>query len=472
MPCLSQRKTLKKDNYDAFQAAAKVTELNGPVRTVIMGAAGRDFHNFNVYFRNNSDYEVVAFTATQIPGIEGRTYPPDLAGPKYPNGLPILPEDELPKIIKEKEVRLVVLAYSDLSYDEVMHKASLVLACGSDFRLMGPKTTMLKSRLPVVSVCAVRTGAGKSTVSRSVSKSLKKLVDRVVVIRHPMPYGNLSKEICQRFATYDDMNRYECTIEEREEYEPHIDIGNVVYAGVDYEKILREAEKEADVILWDGGNNDMPFYHPDIQIVVVDPHRPGDELRYYPGEANLRMADVVVINKVDSAAREDTETVRKNVNRVRPEAKVVEAASDIQVEDVAHIRGKRVVAIEDGPTVTHGGMKEGVGAIAARKFGAKKLIDPRPFAVGSIKRIYEKYPHLGLVLPAMGYGERQVKELEQTMAAIDCDSFVLGTPIDLRRIMKIQKPAVRVRYEIRETTKPTLDAILRSIPVLLAQKSR
>ncbi len=446
--------------------------MTGPVRTVIMGAAGRDFHNFNVYFRHNTDYEVVAFTATQIPGIDDRTYPPDLSGPRYPAGVPILPEDDLPKIIKEKKVDLVVLAYSDLSYDDVMHKASLVLACGPDFRLMGPNTTMLKSNLPVVSVCAVRTGAGKSTVSRSVSKSLKKLVGRVVVIRHPMPYGNLSKEICQRFETYDDLKRYECTIEEREEYEPHIEIGNVVYAGVDYERILREAEKEADVVLWDGGNNDLPFYKPDLQIVVVDPHRPGDELQYYPGEANLRIADVVVINKVDSAAADDIETVRKNIRRVRPEAKVVEAASDIQVDDVAHIRGKRVVAVEDGPTVTHGGMKEGVGALAARKFGAKELINPKPFAVGSIKRTYEKYPHLGHVLPAMGYGAKQVKDLEQTIASIGCDSLVLGTPIDLRRLMNLSKPAVRVRYEIRETTKPTLEEILRSIPILATQKSR
>lgn len=446
--------------------------MSNPVRTVIMGAAGRDFHNFNVYFRNNPDYEVVAFTATQIPGIEGRTYPPSLSGARYPNGVPILPEDDLAKIIREKDIELVVLAYSDLSHEDVMHKASLVLACGADFRLMGPKTTMLKSKLPVVSVCAVRTGAGKSTVSRSVSRSLKKLMGRVVVIRHPMPYGNLSDEICERFATYDDMKRYECTIEEREEYEPHIDIGNVVYAGVDYEKILREAEKEADVILWDGGNNDLPFYKPDLQIVVVDPQRPGHEIQYYPGESNLRMADVVVINKVDSAKKKDLETVRKNIKKYRPEAKVVEAASDIHVEDVAHIRGKRVVAVEDGPTVTHGGMKEGVGAIAARRFRAKKLIDPRPYAVGSIKRTYEKYPHLGHVLPAMGYGEKQVKDLEETIAAIDCDSLVLGTPIDLRRIMKISKPAVRVRYEIRETTKPTLDEILRSMPLRKTQGSR
>lgn len=437
-----------------------------------MGAAGRDFHNFNVYFRNNPEYEVVAFTATQIPGIEGRTYPPALSGRLYQNGVSILPEEALPRIVREKNVDVVVLAYSDLSYDDVMHKASLVLACGADFRLMGPKTTMIKSKLPVISVCAVRTGAGKSTVSRVVSRSLKKLVGRVVVIRHPMPYGILSEQVCERFATYEDLKKYDCTIEEREEYEPHLDIGNVVFAGVDYEKILSEAEKEADVILWDGGNNDLPFYTPDLQIVVTDPLRPGDEFRYYPGEANVRMADVVVINKVDSAPPENVETVRKNVKLLRPQAKIVEAASDIHVEDEKLIRGKRVVAIEDGPTVTHGGMKEGVGAIAARRFGAKELIDPKPFAVGSIKGTYEKYPHLGHVLPAMGYGQRQVRELEETIAAIDCDSLVLGTPIDLRRIMNLPKPAVRVRYEIRETTKPTLDEILRTIPMRVTQKSR
>jgi len=446
--------------------------LGESMRTVIMGAAGRDFHNFNVYFRDNPQYDVVAFTATQIPGIEGRTYPPALSGPRYSNGIPIFPEEDLPKIIKEKNVVLVVLAYSDLSYADVMHKASIVLASGADFRLMGPKTTMLKSKLPVVSVCAVRTGAGKSTVSRSVSKSLKNIFSRVVVIRHPMPYGKLAEEVCERFATYEDMKRYECTIEEREEYEPHIDIGNVVYAGVDYEKILREAEKEADVILWDGGNNDLPFYKSDLQIVVVDPFRPGDEVGYYPGEANLRMADVVVINKVDTASAKDVKTVRNNVKLVRPEAKIVEAASDIQVDNKSLIKGKRVVAVEDGPTVTHGGMKEGVGAIAARKFGAKQLVDPRKYAVGSIKRIYEKYPNLGKVLPAMGYGEKQIKELEQTLGSIDCDTFVLGTPIDLRRIMKLTKPAARVRYEIREVTRPTLDEILRSTPISAIQRSR
>jgi len=447
-------------------------ELSDRTRTVIMGAAGRDFHNFNVYFRNKPEYEVVAFTATQIPGIEGRTYPTGLSGPHYPNGIPILPEEDLPKIIKEKDVDLVVLAYSDISHEEVMHKASLVLADGADFRLMGPKTTMIKSSKPVVSVCAVRTGAGKSTVSRAVCKALKKMYGRVVIVRHPMPYGVLEREICQRFATYDDLKKNECTIEEREEYEPHIDAGNVVYAGVDYEKILHEAEKEADVIVWDGGNNDLPFYKPDVQIVVADPHRAGHELLYYPGETNLRMADIVVINKVDTAARKDVEIVRKNIRRATPEAKIVEGASEIHVEDPKLVRGKRVVAIEDGPTVTHGGMKEGVGAIAARKLKAKQLVDPRPYAVGSIKTVYQKYPHLGKVLPAMGYGQKQVRELEQTIAAVKCDTLVMGTPIDLRRIMTLTKPAVRVRYEIREVTKPTLEELLHSMPIKLAQPSR
>jgi len=433
------------------------------VRTVIMGAAGRDFHNFNVYFRNRPEYEVVAFTATQIPGIEGRTYPPTLSGDLYPAGIPILPEVDLPKIIREKNVDLVILAYSDISHEEVMHKASLVLACGADFRLMGPKTTMLKSRLPVVAVCAVRTGAGKSPVSRSVSRSLKKLMGRVVVIRHPMPYGDLSRQVCERFASYDDLNRYECTIEEREEYEPHIDIGNVVYAGVDYEKILREAEKEADVILWDGGNNDLSFYKPNLQIVVVDPLRAGHELAYYPGETNLRMADVVVINKVDSATPDELDKVRRNVKSVRPEAKIVEAASEIKVEDENLIRGKRVVVVEDGPTVTHGGMKEGAGAVAARRLGAKEIIDPKPYAVGSIKTTYEKYPHLGKVLPAMGYGEKQIEELKETIQRIDFDSLVIGTPIDLRKVMDIKRPAVRVRYEVRELTRPTLAELLQTM---------
>ena len=430
------------------------------VRTVILGAAGRDFHNFNVYFRDRPEYEVVAFTATQIPGIEGRTYPSSLSGRLYPAGVPILSEADLPKIIKEQNVDLVILAYSDISHEDVMHKASLSLACGADFRLMGPKTTMLKSTLPVVAVCAVRTGAGKSPVSRLVSRSLKKLMGRVVVIRHPMPYGDLTEQVCERFATYDDLKRYDCTIEEREEYEPHIDIGNIVYAGVDYEKILREAEKEADVILWDGGNNDLSFYKPDLQITVADPLRAGHELLYYPGETNLRMADVVVINKIDSATPEDLETVRRNIKSVRPEATIVEAESEIHVEDQNLIRGKRVVAVEDGPTVTHGGMKEGAGAVAARRFGAKELIDPKPYAVGSIKATYEKYSHLGKVLPAMGYGEKQIEDLKQTIDKIDFDTLIIGTPIDLRRVMTISKPAVRVRYEIRQMTKPTLEEIL------------
>ena len=441
------------------------------VRTLIMGAAGRDFHNFNVYFRNNADYEVVAFTATQIPGIEGRTYPPSLSGARYPNGIKILPEADLERIIREKDVELTVLAYSDLPHDVVMQKASTCLACGSDFRLMGPKTTMLKSSLPVVSVCAVRTGAGKSTVSRAVASSLKKMSHRVVVIRHPMPYGDLEQQVCERFASYADMDRYQCTIEEREEYEPHIDAGNIVYAGVDYEKILREAEKEADIILWDGGNNDLPFYAPDLQIVVVDPLRPGNEVTYYPGEVNLRMADIVVINKVDSATRTNLKIVRENIKRTNSNAKIVEAASEIHVDDKSNIRGKKVLVVEDGPTVTHGEMKEGVGAIAAHRFKAKSLVNPRPYAIGSIKRTYEKYPHLGRVLPAMGYGEKQTRELETTINAVKCDSVVLGTPIDLRRIVSIRGPAVRVRYEIHETTKPTLDELLRSHPLKSRESS-
>jgi len=436
--------------------------MGKPVRTLIMGAAGRDFHNFNVYFRNNPDYEVVAFTATQIPGIEDRTYPPSLSGERYPSGIKILPEGDLAKIIKEENVDLTVLAYSDLPHDAVMQKASLSLSCGSDFRLMGPKTTMIKSSLPLVSVCAVRTGAGKSTVSRAVARSLKQEGHRVVVIRHPMPYGDLEKQVCERFASYEDMDKYDCTIEEREEYEPHIDAGNIVYAGVDYEKILREAEKEADIILWDGGNNDLPFYVPDLQIVVVDPLRAGNEITYYPGEVNLRMADIVVINKVDSASRANLKLVRENITRVNANAKVVEAASEIYLDDKSHVRGKRVLVVEDGPTVTHGEMKEGVGAIAAHRYKAKSLINPRPYAIGSIKRTYEKYPHLGRVLPAMGYGDKQVRDLEATIGAVKCDSVILGTPIDLRRIMSIKQPAVRVRYEIRETTKPTLDELLRS----------
>lgn len=429
-------------------------------RTVIMGAAGRDFHNFNVFFRKRSEYEVVAFTASQIPGIEQRTYPPTLAGPLYPKGIQILPEDQLPKLIKDGDVELVVLAYSDLSYNDVMHKASMVGSKGPDFMLMGPKNTMLKAKVPVVSVCAVRTGAGKSTVSRAVSRVLKARGKKVIVIRHPMPYGDLETEAVQRFATYEDMDKEQCTIEEREEYEPHIDDGNIVYAGVDYERILLAAEKEADVILWDGGNNDLPFYKPNLHVVVADPHRAGNEVSYYPGETNVRMADVIVINKVDSAPPEGVRLVRENVKQLNPTATIVEAASTIHVGDQSLIKGKSVLVVEDGPTVTHGQMRESVGAIAAHLYGAHELVNPRPFAVGSIKRTYEKYPHIGFVLPAMGYGAKQIRELEQTIEKTPCDSVVLGTPIDVRRIMKVTKPAARVRYEMREVTKPGLEEIL------------
>jgi len=425
-----------------------------------MGAAGRDFHNFNVFFRKRPEYEVVAFTASQIPGIEQRTYPSVLAGPLYPKGIRILPEDQLPKLIKDKDVELVILAYSDLSYDDVMHKASMVGSNGPDFMLMGPKSTMLKAKVPVASVCAVRTGAGKSTVSRAVSRVMKARGKKVIVVRHPMPYGELEAETIQRFATYEDMDKQQCTIEEREEYEPHIDEGDIVYAGVDYEKILLAAEREADLILWDGGNNDLPFYKPDIHIVVADPHRAGNELSYYPGETNVRMADVIVINKVDSAPPDSVRLVRENVRQLNPAATIVEAASAIHVDDPSLIKEKSVLVVEDGPTVTHGQMRESVGAIAAHLYGAHELVNPRPFAVGSIKRTYEKYPHIGFVLPAMGYGTRQVKELEQTIEKTPCDSLVLGTPIDIRRIMKVTKPAARVRYEMREVTKPGLEELL------------
>jgi predicted GTPase len=429
-------------------------------KTVIMGAAGRDFHNFNVFFRKRPEYEVVAFTASQIPGIEQRTYPSVLAGPLYPKGIQILPEDQLPKLIKDKDVELVILAYSDLSYDDVMHKASMVGSNGPDFMLMGPKSTMLKAKVPVVSVCAVRTGAGKTTVSRAVSRVMKARGKKVIVVRHPMPYGELEAETIQRFATYEDMDKQQCTIEEREEYEPHIDEGDIVYAGVDYEKILLAAEREADLIIWDGGNNDLPFYKPDIHIVVADPHRAGNELSYYPGETNVRMADVIVINKVDSAPPDSVRLVRDNVRQLNPAATIVEAASAIHVDDPSLIKEKSVLVVEDGPTVTHGQMRESVGAIAAHLYGAHELVNPRPFAVGSIKRTYEKYPHIGFVLPAMGYGTRQVKELEQTIEKTPCDSLVLGTPIDIRRIMKVTKPAARVRYEMREVTKPGLEELL------------
>jgi len=432
-------------------------------KVIIMGAAGRDFHNFNVYFRGNPAYQVVAFTATQIPNIEDRIYPPELSGESYPEGIPIYPESELQNLIEELDVDQVVFAYSDVSHDYVMHKAAEVLAAGADLRLLGPKATMLKSELPIISICAVRTGAGKSQTTRRVADILETLGKRVVTVRHPMPYGTLADQICQRFSSYEDLDRHHTTIEEREEYEPHIDRGGVVYAGVDYELILREAEKEADVILWDGGNNDLPFYRPDLHIVVADPHRAGHELAYYPGEANVRMADVVVINKIDTADFEDISTVRRNVRSINPSAVIVEAASPITVEDPKEIRGKKVLVVEDGPTLTHGGMSFGAGTVAAQRFGAAETVDPRPYAVGSIKETYDKYPTIGPLLPAMGYGPQQVKELEETINATPCELVVVATPIDLRRVARIDRPCDRVRYELQEIGQPTLEDPVREM---------
>jgi predicted GTPase len=430
------------------------------INVVIMGAAGRDFHNFNVYFRDNSSYNVVAFTATQIPGIEGRIYPSELAGASYPKGIPIYPEEQLSRLIREQNIEQVIFAYSDVSYEYVMHKASIVLANGADFRLMGPNTTMLKSGVPVVSVGAVRTGSGKSQTSRQVAKILKNGGQRVVVIRHPMPYGDLRKQICERFASYEDLDKYECTIEEREEYEPHIDNGIIVYAGVDYEKILREAEKEADVIVWDGGNNDLPFYKPDLHIVVADPHRAGHEVSYYPGEANLRMANVVIVNKVDTANPQNVQLVKENIKMVNPTATILDAASPITADKPELIKGKRALAIEDGPTLTHGNMPYGAATIIAQRLGASEIVDPKPYAVGSIKEAYKKYSHLGTLLPALGYGEKQVAELKETIDHTPCDVVVIGTPIDLRRIMKINKPTVRVNYELKVLGPVSLEQIL------------
>jgi predicted GTPase len=418
-------------------------------KVIIMGAAGRDFHNFNVYFRNNRHYEVVAFTAAQIPGIQCRVYPPELAGAGYPNGIPVYPEEELPRLIKEFDVDEVVFAYSDVSHEYVMHVASAVLANGADFCFMGPKTTMLKAKVPVISVCAVRTGAGKSQTSRQIAKILKDKALRVVVVRHPMPYGDLRKQVWQRFASYQDLDKYECTIEEREEYEPHIGNGLVVYAGVDYGRILEEAQKEADLIVWDGGNNDMPFFKPDLHIVVADPHRVGHELAYYPGEANLRLADVVIVNKVDTADPAKVVQLKKNVKSVNPTAIVLDAASPITVDKPELIRGKRVLVIEDGPTLTHGSMPYGAGLIAAKNLGAREIVNPKPYAVGSIKETYAQYAHLGSVLPAVGYGEKQIAELEETIDATPCDVVLIGTPIDLRKVMKVDKPTVRVKYELQ-----------------------
>lgn len=430
------------------------------IKVLIMGAAGRDFHNFNTVFRDNAAYEVIAFTATQIPNIDGRRYPPELAGRLYPTGIPIHPEAELTALIKQHQIDQVIFAYSDVSHETVMHRASQALAAGADFRLMGPTFTQVKSTKPVISVCAVRTGAGKSQTTRRVTEIIKRLGYTVAAIRHPMPYGDLVKQKVQRYADYRDLDKHDCTIEEREEYEPHIERGVVIYAGVDYEAILREAEQEADVIVWDGGNNDLSFYKSDLLIVVADPHRPGHEINYHPGEANIRMADVVVINKIDTADLDHITAVRNNVMRVNPAATIVEAASPIFVDDPAAIRGKAVLVIEDGPTLTHGEMAYGAGVVAARRFGAAEIIDPRPYAVGTITATYQKYPTTGAVLPAMGYSAEQIKELGETINNTPCDLVIVATPIDLRRVVEINRPSQRVRYELQEIGQPTLAEII------------
>jgi len=430
-------------------------------KVIIMGAAGRDFHNFNVYYRNNPNYEVVAFTATQIPDIEGRKYPAELCGSNYPKGIPIHAEEELPQLIKKYNPDEVVFAYSDIPHDRVMAKGSWVMSMGPDFRLMGPKTTMVKSTKPVISICATRTGCGKSQTTRRVSEILIEAGKKVVAIRHPMPYGDLAKQKVQRFSSIQDLKKHKCTIEEMEEYEPHITRGVVVYAGVDYEAILREAEKEADVILWDGGNNDIPFYASDLEIVVADPHRPGHEVMYHPGETNIRRAHVVVINKIDTANLEDIEIVRQNVSCVNPTATIVEAASPIFVKGGEAIRGKRVLVVEDGPTLTHGEMQYGAGFVAAQKFGAAEIVDPRPFVVGEIDQTFKKYPNIGPILPAMGYGKKQIKDLEKTIAKAKVDFVIIATPIDLGRLIKIKKPNLRVGYELQEIGQPCLKSVLK-----------
>ena len=429
-------------------------------KLIILGAAGRDFHNFNVVFRNNADFRVVAFTATQIPDIANRRYPPELAGSLYPTGIPILEESNLEKLIAEHEIDAVVFAYSDIAHANLMHLASRTVAAGADFWLLGTEHTQVKSKLPLISICAVRTGCGKSPLSRLVAANLRHLGWTPVVIRHPMPYGDLAAQAVQRFATMADLDRHQCTIEEREEYEPHIRVGTVVYAGVDYEAILRQAEQEADIILWDGGNNDTPFYVSDLEIVVADPHRPGHELSYYPGEVNIRRADVVVINKVDTAEPHNIAVVRENVRKSNPKARVLETACRVSVASPELIKGRRVLVVEDGPTLTHGEMAYGAGVVAARQCGAAELVDPRPYAVGSIRGTYERYPHMTTLLPAMGYGSIQRHELEETINRVDCDLVLVATPVNLTSILKFNKPSVRVSYEAEELTKPGLVEIL------------
>ncbi len=428
---------------------------------LIMGAAGRDFHNFNLYYRNNKDYNVVAFTATQIPNIDGRLYPSELAGNLYPNGIKIYDESELVELIKKLKVDEVVFAYSDVPFNYVMTKGSIVNAAGASFTMLGTNGTMVKSSKPVIAVIAVRTGAGKSQTSRKVVQVLRDHGKKVVSVRHPMPYGDLVKQKVQRFGSLEDLKKHNCTIEEIEEYEPHIAMGSVIYSGVDYEAILREAEKEADVIIWDGGNNDIPFYKSDLVFTVVDPHRPGHELMYYPGNTSLRLADVAIINKVGSAKPENVRIVKQNISNVNPKAEIIEANSPISVDHPELIKGNRVLVVEDGPTLTHGGMEYGAGMIAAWDFGAKEIIDPRPYTVNSISQTFKKYPKIGKLLPAMGYGDEQIKDLQDTINKTDCDSVIIGTPIDLGRILKINKPSTRVRYELQEIGSLTIEKVLR-----------
>jgi predicted GTPase len=430
-------------------------------KVLIAGAAGRDFHNFNVAYRGRDDVRVIAFTATQIPDIEGRVYPAELAGPGYSDGIPIRAEEELADIVRGEKVDDVVFAYSDVTHEHVMHIGSIALAAGADFRLMGPRSTELRSSKPVVAICAVRTGSGKSQTTRHVASVLRGAGKRVAVLRHPMPYGDLTKQAVQRFERYEDLDAADATIEEREEYEPHIAEGNIVFAGIDYGAILERAEQEADVVVWDGGNNDTPFIHPNLHLVVVDPHRPGHELRYHPGETNLRMADACVVNKIDTAPAEGVEAVLESIRKVNPDAAVVRAASPFEVEQDTHeIRGKRVLAIEDGPTLTHGEMAYGAAVLAAKEGGASELVDPRPFAVGSIKDTFTKYPHMTQLLPAMGYGRKQMEELRETIARSDADLVLIGTPIDLRRVIELDKPALRVTYRLQEIGEPTIAQLL------------
>jgi predicted GTPase len=429
-------------------------------KVIIMGAAGRDFHNFNVYFRGNPRYKVIAFTATQIPNIEGRRYPKELAGKQYPKGVPIFAEEQLPELIRKHKVDLVAFSYSDIPHVEVMRKAAIVTAAGADFMLIGATYTMIKSKKPVISVCAVRTGCGKSQTTRHICKLMKEMGKKVVAVRHPMPYGDLRAQVVQRFAQYEDFEKHNCTIEEREEYEPLVAQGTVVYAGVDYGQILKQAEKEADVVVWDGGNNDTPFYYPDVQVVIFDPHRPGHELLYHPGNTNLLMADIAVINKVDSADPKNIEQVRKNIEEHNPKAQIVLADSAVSVEGSDQIGGKRVLVVEDGPTLTHGEMTYGAGVVAAKRYGASTIVDPRPFITGTIKKTFETYPNIGAILPAMGYSKEQICDLEATINCTDCDLVLFATPIDLPKLISINKPKLRVRYEYQDHGHPTLKELL------------